>query len=313
MKRAKPLRGTIALVTGASRGIGKGVALELGSLGATVYATGRTLAPDANPLGGTLGETVAELDALGGEGVAVRCDHADDAQVRAVFERIQRERGRLDLLVNNACSAQDMARHVGLLAWQQPLEAWDEVHRVGLRSAYVASVLAAPMMVAQRSGLIANISSMGAVSYLHSVAYGTAKAGLDKLAADLAYELARYDVTAVSLWPGLVRTELVLSQCRDNGRGGLEMVLPAHAGDTGPQQVIDLAISESPRFTGRAVAALYRDEKRQAKSGRAFACAELALEYGFTDDDGVQPPVIRNQHDAAKALPSLFNVQEGPR
>jgi dehydrogenase/reductase SDR family protein 1 len=229
--------------------------------------------------------------------------------VQAVFERIRRERGRLDILVNNACSAQDMGRHIGLLAWEQPLEAWDEVHRVGLRSAYVASVLAAPLMVAQRSGLIANISSMGAVSYLHSVAYGTAKAGLDKLAADLAYELAPHAVTALSLWPGLVRTELILSQCRDNGRGGLEMVLPAHAGDSGPEQAIDLAISESPRFTGRAVAALFLDEKRQAKSGRAFACAELALEYGFTDVDGRQPPVIRSHEDAAKALPSLFNAQ----
>ena len=309
MTHATPLRGVVALVTGASRGIGKGVALELGSLGASVYFTGRTLAPDANPLGGTLGQTVAEIEAQGGEGVAVRCDHADDAQVRAVFDRIRRERGRLDILVNNACSAQDMGRHIGLLAWEQPLEAWDEVHRVGLRSAYVASVLAAPLMLAQRSGLIANVSSMGAVSYLHSVAYGTAKAGLDKLAADLAYELAPHGVSAVSLWPGLVRTELILSQCRDNGRGGLEMVLPAHAGETGPEQVIDLAISESPRFTGRAVAALFRDEKRQAKSGRAFARAELALEYGFSDVDGKQPPVIRNHDDAAKALPSLFNAQ----
>jgi NAD(P)-dependent dehydrogenase (short-subunit alcohol dehydrogenase family) len=309
MTDAKPLRGVVALVTGASRGIGKGVALELGSLGASVYVTGRTLAPDANPLGGTLGQTVAEIGALGGEGIAVRCDHADDAQVRAVFERIRRERGRLDILVNNACSAQDMGRHIGLLAWEQPLEAWDEVHRVGLRSAYVASVFAAPMMVAQRSGLIANISSMGAVSYLHSVAYGTAKAGLDKLAADLAYELAPHGVTALSLWPGLVRTELILSQCRDNGRGGLEMVLPVHAGEPGPEQAIDLAISESPRFTGRAVAALHLDEKRQAKTGRAFACAELALEYGFTDEDGKQPPVIRTNDDAAKLLPSLFNAQ----
>jgi dehydrogenase/reductase SDR family member 1 len=307
---AKPLGGAIALVTGATRGIGKGVALELGSLGATVYVTGRTLAPDANPLGGTLGQTVAEIEALGGAGVAVRCDHGNDADVQAVFERIRRERGRLDILVNNACSAQDMARHIGRLAWQQPLEAWDEVHRVGLRSAYVASVLAAPMMVAQRSGLIANISSMGAVTYLHSVAYGTAKAALDKLAADLAYELAPYDVAAVSLWPGLVRTELILSQSRANGRGGFEMVLPAHEGDSGPEQVIDLASSESPRFTGRAVAALYQDEKRQMKSGRAFTCAELALEYGFSDDGGVQPPVIRSHDDAAKALPSLFNVSE---
>jgi len=301
------LEGVVALVTGASRGIGKGVALELGARGATVYVTGRTTEPGANRLGGTVGQTALEVKELGGEGVAVRCDHADDDAVRAVFEQIRRERGRLDILVNNACSAQDMERHIGKLAWQQPLEAFDEVHQVGLRSAYVASVLAAPFMVEAGQGLIANISSMGAVSYLHSVAYGTAKAGLDKLAADLAYELRAFGVAAVSLWPGLVRTELILSQCRDNGRGGLEMVLPRHEGDDGPEQAIDLAISESPRFTGRAVAALYRDPKLLEKSGRAFACAELALAYGYPDEDGNQPPVIRSNADAAAALPSLFN------
>ena len=147
MSDLKSLAGTVALVTGASRGIGKGVALELGALGATVYITGRTLDADANPLGGTVGQTATEVDALGGRGVAVRCDHGDDAQVRSVFERIGREQGQLDILVNNACSAQDMGRHIGKLAWEQPIEAWDEVHQVGLRSAYVASVLAAPFMV----------------------------------------------------------------------------------------------------------------------------------------------------------------------
>jgi NAD(P)-dependent dehydrogenase (short-subunit alcohol dehydrogenase family) len=165
-------------------------------------------------------------------------------------------------------------------------------------------------MVKQRSGLMANISSMGAVSYLHSVAYGTAKAGLDKLAADLACELRPHGVTAISLWPGLVRTELILSHCRDNGRGGLEMVLPKHEGDEGADQAIDLAISESPRFTGRAVASIYLDEERLEKTGRALACSELALEYRYTDLDGNQPPVIRSQIDAAKALPSLFNEQD---
>jgi len=305
----RPLRDRVVLVTGASRGIGKGVALELGELGATVYVTGRSVDPGSNPLGGSIGLTVREIEELGGRGVAVRCDHRDDDQVRGVFDRIRCEQGRLDILVNNACSAQDMERHIGKLAWEQPLSAWDEVHQVGLRSAYVASVLAAPLMVAQQDGLIANVSSMGAVSYLHSVAYGTAKAGLDKLAADLAHELRPHGVTVVSLWPGLVRTELILSQTRDNGRGGLEMVLPRHEGDEGPQQAIDLVISESPRFTGRAVAGLYRDEKRLEKTGRAFACSELALHYGYTDVDGTQPPVIRSQDDAARALPSLFNAR----
>jgi NAD(P)-dependent dehydrogenase (short-subunit alcohol dehydrogenase family) len=308
MTDTRDLEGAVALVTGASRGIGKGVALELGSRGATVYVTGRTIEPGANSLGGTVGETAAEVETLGGRGIAVRCDHGEDAQVRDLYSRIEDEQGRLDILVNNACSAQDMERHIGKLAWQQPLEAWDEVHRVGLRSAYVASVLAAPIMVRQQDGLMVNISSMGAVSYLHSVAYGTAKAGLDKLAADLSHELTPHGVTALSLWPGLVRTELILSQCRQKADGsGMEMVLPRHEGDDGPDQAIDLVISESPRFTGRAVAALYLDQGRLEKTGKAFACAELANHYGFTDIDGLQPPVIRSQADAAAALPSLFN------
>jgi dehydrogenase/reductase SDR family protein 1 len=308
MSDVRDLAGRVALVTGASRGIGKGVALELGSRGATVYVTGRSIDPDANPLGGTVGQTAAEVDALGGKGIAVRCDHGNDDDVRGLFARIEDEQGRLDILVNNACSAQDMERHIGKLAWEQPLEAWDEVHRVGLRSAYVASVLAAPLMVREGDGLIVNISSMGAVSYLHSVAYGTAKAGLDKLAADLSHELAPHGVTALSLWPGLVRTELILSQCREKADGsGMEMVLPRHEGDKGPDQAIDLVISESPRFTGRAIAALFSDEKRIEKTGRAFACAELAGHYGFSDIDGANPPVIRSQEDAAAALPSLFN------
>jgi dehydrogenase/reductase SDR family protein 1 len=308
MSESKDLKGVVALVTGASRGIGKGVALELGSHGATVYVTGRTVDAKTNSLGGTVGQTATEVDDLGGQGVAVRCDHGQDDDVRALFDRIADEQGRLDILVNNACSAQDMGRHIGKLAWEQPIEAWDEVHRVGLRSAYVASILAAPTMVRQGDGLIINISSMGAVSYLHSVAYGTAKAGLDKLAADLSHELTPHGVTALSLWPGLVRTELILSQCRGKADGsGMEMVLPRHEGDEGPEQAIDLVISESPQFTGRAIAALYLDEKRLEKTGRAFACAELANHYGFCDIDGAQPPVIRNQDDAAAALPSLFN------
>ena len=236
MAASNSLDGKVALVTGSSRGIGKGVALELGSLGASVYVTGRTVDAEANELGGTVGQTALEIDELGGRGIAVRCDHGNDDDVRQLFDRISRDHGPLDILVNNACSAQDMGRHVGKLSWQQPLEAWDEVHQVGLRSAYVASMLACPGMLEQRAGLIVNISSMGAVEYLHSVAYGTAKAGLDKLTADLAYELTPHGVAVVSLWPGLVRTELILSQCRDDGRGGLEMVLPSTRVTTAPSR-----------------------------------------------------------------------------
>ncbi len=301
MPNANSLAGKVALVPGSSRGIGKGVALELGARGATVYVTGRTTDASTNVLGGTIGGTAGEIDELGGRGIAVRCDHSDDEQVRSLYAQIESEQGGLDILVNNACSAQDMGQHIGKLAWEQPISAFDEVHTVGLRSSYVASVLGIPLLLKREHALIANISSMGAVNYLHSVAYGTAKAGIDKLAADLAYELRPHGVAAISLWPGLVRTELILSQCRDDGRGGLEMVLPDH------DQTIGLEHSESPRFSGMAVAALHTDEKVMDKTGRAFTCAELALEYGYTDLDGKQPPVMRSFKDSAAALPSLFN------
>lgn len=296
------LAGCVALVTGSSRGIGKGAALELGALGATVYVTGRTVDASTNVLGGTVGQTALEIDELGGTGVAVQCDHSDDEQVRALFARIQSEQGKLDILVNNACSAQDMGKYIGQLSWEQPLSAFDELNTVGVRSTYVASMLAAPMMVEQGSGLIAQISSIGATTYLHSVAYGAAKAGIDKISADLAYELRPHGVTVLSLWPGLVRTELIMSQTRDDGKGGLEMWLPES-----PDQSIPLSISESPRFTGRAVAAVYADEKRLEKTGQSLTCAEIALEYGYTDLDGAQPPVMRDLDLSAAAQPALFN------
>jgi NAD(P)-dependent dehydrogenase (short-subunit alcohol dehydrogenase family) len=301
MESTNSLEGKVALITGASRGFGKGVALELGARGATVYVTGRTTDPKANVLGETVGGTAGEIEARGGKGIAVRCDHSDDDQVRSLYAQIEREQGGLDILVNNACSAQDMGRHIGKLCWEQPISAFVEVHTVGLRSSYVASVLGIPLLLKREHALIANISSMGAVNYLHSVAYGTAKSGIDKLAADLAYELRPRGVAAVSLWPGLVRTELTLSQCRDDGKGGLEMVLPEH------DQTMGLEHSESPRFSGLAVAALYADEKVMDRSGHAFTCAEVALEYGYTDLDGNQPAVMRNFEDSAAAQPSLFN------
>lgn len=304
---AQPLAGKIALVTGSSRGIGKGVALELGAAGATVYVTGRTVDPDANVLGGTIGQTAAEIEELGGVGVPVRCDHGNDDDVRTLFDQIGREQGRLDILVNNACSAQDMGRHMGRNCWEQGLDAWDEVHRVGLRSAYVATVLAIPLMLEQRSGLIANISSLGAKIYLHSVAYGTAKAGLDKLASDVAHELRAHGIAAVSLWPGLVKTELILSSCREKPGGGLELVIFEGEGDAEPQTV-DLATAETPRFSGRAVLALFEDKEVLQRSGGSFTTAELGLDYGFTDLDGSQPPVIRGTADLDEVPSSLFET-----
>jgi NAD(P)-dependent dehydrogenase (short-subunit alcohol dehydrogenase family) len=264
------LDGRIAIVTGASRGVGKGCALELGAAGATVYLTGRSVTEGAAPLPGTVTATADEIASAGGRAVAVVCDHRDDAQVEALFERVASEQGRLDLLVNNAfLIPKELISELPF--WRVPLSNWDDMLDVGTRSAYVASVFAARMMTARRSGLIVNISSSGAVEYAWHVAYGVGKAALDRLTADTAHELREYGVAVVSLWPGLVRTERV-EATRD--------ALPT----------LDVGNAESPRFTGRAVVALAGDPDVLRRSGCAFACRELAEEYGFRDVDGRLPP-----------------------
>ncbi len=263
------LAGKVAIVTGATRGVGKGIALGLGEAGATVYVTGRSVERGALP--GTLAETAGAVTALGGRGVAVRCDHAVDAEVRELFARVQADERRLDILVNNAFAIPDGE----LVApfWTQPIALWDAMHTVGLRSHYVASVLAAPTMVAAGRGLIVNVSSFGAKIYAVNVAYGAGKAGVDRMARDMARELRPFGVAAVSLWPGIVKTERLLLQ-------------PERLG-------FDTTRGESPELSGRAVAALALDPKLLDRSGQALVVAELAREYGFTDIDGSQPASLR--------------------
>ncbi len=267
----KKLEGTIAIVTGASRGVGKGIALGLGEAGATVYVTGRSTAPGRIP--GTIGETADEVTALGGRGIAVRCDHADDADVEALFARVLEEQGRVDVLVNNAFAIPD-GRLSGPF-WELPIEQWDVLHRVGLRSHYVAGVHAARAMVPEKRGLIVNVSSFGAKVYAVSVAYGVGKAGVDRMSRDMGRELRPHGVTAVSLWPGIVRTERLLLE-------------PERLG-------FDPTNGESPTFSGRAVAALAADPNVIERTGQALVVAELALEYGFTDVDGTVPKSLRRE------------------
>jgi dehydrogenase/reductase SDR family protein 1 len=263
----KRLDGCVAVVTGASRGIGRGIALELGAAGATVYVTGRTVEPGVAPLPGTIGETAEHVTKLGGRGVAVRVDHADDAQIRGLFERVAAEQsGRLDILVNNVFKVPDPPVWGGHF-WEHPISVWDDQVGIGLRAHYVASVYGAPLMVARKRGLIANISSRGGGGYALSTAYGVGKCGLDRLAADMAHELRPFGVTCVSLWPSAVRTEFVLDQAAKRD-------LP-----------IDLASSESPRFTGAAIVALASDPSSLERSGRVFRVKELAAAYGFSDPE----------------------------
>jgi NAD(P)-dependent dehydrogenase (short-subunit alcohol dehydrogenase family) len=247
-----------------------------------VYVTGRTTT--AGPIPGTVGETAAEVTALGGEGIAVACDHHDDAQVAEVFRRVRDEKGRLDVLVNNVYSAPDLVPWLGKKFWELPIEAWDQVIDIGTRSHYVSSVLGAPLMLENGSGLIVNVSSSGAVSYGHNVVYGVGKAAVDKMTADMAIELAGTGVSIVSLWPGLVRTELLdLGATFDGDEVYIE--LPGEGR-------FDLSGAESPRFLGRAVVALFGCEDIAERSGSAFSSAALARELGFTDLDGTIHEVL---------------------
>lgn len=267
------LAGQVALVTGASRGIGKGCALELGARGATVYITGRSTSERDHPLPGTIGATVAELTALGGIGIAMACDHRNDDDVMAVFDRIATDHGRIDVLVNNAfLIPPELTSRQPF--WKVPISNWDDMFDVGTRSAYVASVYAARMMTESRRGLIVNISSSGAQEYAWHVAYGVGKCALDRLTADTAHELLPFGVTVMSLWPGFVRTERI-----DVAEAGGH--LPAG---------LDVSAAESPRFCGRAVTAIATDPDMLRWSGRALAANDLAVQYGFRDLDGRVPP-----------------------
>jgi len=270
----KSLAGKVALVTGASRGIGKGIALGLGEAGATVYLTGRTVEEGqaAVDLPGTIHQTAEEVSQHGGKGIAVRCDHVNDEEVKDLFQRIQVEQGHLDILVNNIWGGYEHFND-GTEFWKEkgfwtvPLARWDKMFQAGIRAHYVASVLAAPIMITQGSGLIVNISFFAAQRDNMGVAYGVAKAADDRMAACVAYELREHNVAAVSLYPGLVRTESVMKAA----------------------QFFDLSNSESPQFIGRAVAGLANDPDLMQKTGKVFVVAALAIEYGFTDIDGKQP------------------------
>ncbi|MFF0636401.1 SDR family NAD(P)-dependent oxidoreductase [Nocardia sp. NPDC004151] len=274
----KILAGKVAVVTGASRGIGKGIALELGAAGATVYVTGRTVT--AGHLPGTVAATAAEIDALGGHGVAVVCDHRDDAAVEKLFAQIRDEQGRLDVLVNNVYNSPASARWIGRKFWEVPPKAWDEGFDIGVRSHYVAGVFAAPLLIESR-GLIVNVSSPGAVRHMHNAVYGVGKTAVDRLTADMAHDLEGTGTTAVSIWPGIVNTEL-LQMVPADAQGRRLVTLPGEG-------TFDLDQAETPHFAGRAVTALAADPDRLARTGKAWKVADLAEAYGFTDIDGRVP------------------------
>jgi NAD(P)-dependent dehydrogenase (short-subunit alcohol dehydrogenase family) len=266
----------VAVVTGASRGAGRGIAVALGSHGCMVYVTGRSEKADDSPLGGTIHATAEAVTAAGGKGIAVRVDHGDDGQVRALFEQVERDEGRLDILVNNACAIHDELTTTANF-WEKPLEIGDMLD-VGLRSSYVASYYAAPMMVAQRRGLVIFTSSSGAVHYVLGPAYGAHKAGMDKFAADMAVDFKEFGVASLSIWMGPLLTERMLRLIAENPEryGGVA--------DTG----------ETPELTGHLIWALYNDPALMELSGQTVIGAELAQTYGIKDEGGKQPPSYRD-------------------
>lgn len=270
-QRAHP----VVVVTGASRGAGKGIAIALGALGATVYVTGRTQHEGDAPLPGTVAGTAAAVDQAGGRGVAVHCDHSDDDQVASLFERVREEQGALDILVNNATALDDALTEKGPF-WEKPLSVtglWD----VGMRSHYVATYFAAPLLIASGAALVVNTSSFGGRIYMHGPAYGAGKAAVDKMAHDMAVDFRPHNVAVVSLWMGLLLTERTRA------------VFEAH-----PERYAGLSETcETPQFTGRVIASLFRDPQRMARSGKVWIGAELGAEYGVTDINGRQPPSHR--------------------
>jgi NAD(P)-dependent dehydrogenase (short-subunit alcohol dehydrogenase family) len=250
------LRGQVAVVTGGSRGIGRGVAGELARHGAKVFVTGRT---------------ESDLATIGEGTIGIRCDHTVDGDVEAAFARIAQD-GAIDVLVNNVWGGYERMVDNGEFTWmkpfwEQPLWRWDAMFGAGVRAHYQASRLAAPAMVARRRGLIVNISHWSAQKHLGNVAYGVSKAATDKMTAHMAAELRPHGVTVVSLYPGMVRTEKVMAA----------------------SAWLDLSNSESPEFIGRAIAALAGDADVIRHSGTVLVAAAVALEYGVTDVDGKRP------------------------
>ncbi|HEX2009477.1 MAG TPA: SDR family NAD(P)-dependent oxidoreductase [Roseateles sp.] len=289
-----PLQDCIALVTGASRGAGRAIAIELGAAGATVIVSARSTraAPASGyeqllklsgqaAVPGSIEDTAEEVGRAGGRGIAIRCDHGDEAQVAALFERIRADHGRLDLLVNNAWGGHESFDGVfDAPFWERPMSHWDSMFDRGVRHHLLAARHAAPLMIARRRGLIVGTTFWDRDRYLRgNLFYDLAKAAICRLAFGMAEELRPHGVASLAVSPGWMRTEFILQG---------HQVDEAHW-----QERPALARTESPRYLGRAVAALAADPTvLEHKSGAVLRVADLAREYGFTDIDGRQVPAF---------------------
>ena len=279
-KKVKPgqwsppnLKGKVAVVTGASRGAGRGIALVLGEAGARVYVTGRSVrgGRTTDNMPGTIDDTAEQVTARGGRGIPVRCDHTVDEQVKALFGRVEKEQGRLDLLVNNAWGGYEGPGLAPAPFWKAPLGLWEGMFVAGLRAHLVASYFAIPLMLPRRQGLIVSTVAWDHDKYIGSF-YDVAKHAIVRMLWGLARELRRYHIAAIAVAPGFMRTERVLQAYRTDEQHW--RMVPA------------LKQTESPQYVGRAVARLAADPKVMRRSGQAFRAGELAREYAFTDIDG---------------------------
>jgi NAD(P)-dependent dehydrogenase (short-subunit alcohol dehydrogenase family) len=281
----RQLSDVIALVTGASRGAGRAIALELGGAGATVYVTGRSVdgRPTTDKVPGTIDDTARDVTHRGGRGIAVRCDHTVDADVESLFTRIRGDHGRLDVLVNNVWGGYENpdCRPLPMVPfWEQSLDQWDRMLTAGVRAHLTASRLAVPLMLPQRRGLIvsttANLEPLG---YLRNLFYDLSKNAVHRLAWAMAQELREHGVASLAVAPGFMRTERIVEAFRRAG------ALAALDGPGGP--------NETPVYLARAVVALASDERAIEKSGQLLEVGALAHEYGFTDLNGSQPAPFR--------------------
>ena len=280
MSRASPLAGRVAVVTGASRGIGKGIAIGLGEAGATVYVTGRTRGTGDRTI-----DTTAELVSLaGGQGLAVEVDHAIDDEIDGLFRLVESEHGGLDILVNNVFKIPDPPAWEGGF-WEHPLEIWDDQVGVGLRSHYVASRSAAPLLFRRAGSMIFNITSPAGFTYLFNAAYSIGKAALDRMTHDLGIELLPKGVSVIGLRPGPVRTEFI----QDQASAGVSVLTEG---------------VETPIFIGRVVAAIATDQDRFEMTGRVHWTTDLGSHYRLVDEDGAVPASAHERFkDAPRADP----------
>lgn len=277
------LKGKIAVVTGASRGAGRGIARQLGEAGATVYVTGRSVkdVPATDNLPGTIDATAEEVTERGGKGIPVRCDHSDPLQGEKLFQRIEDEQGRLDLLVNNAWGGYEQYDGSAFDSkfWEIPLDYWERMINRGVRLGWLSSRFATPLMIKQKSGLIVFTTSWYGKNYIQGLVYDLARHSVHRLTYTMALELKQHGIAAACVAPGFMRTERILDAFKVK--------------ESDWQKTKGLEATETPEYVGRAIAHLAADPDIMEKSGKVFGAGHLAEEYGFQDIDGRQPPPFK--------------------